>query len=363
MKREFITRYQGVNLIILFTAGSTLVLGTGAEAGKDSWISILLATAVMIPVIIMYITILTSYPGMDLFQVIEHVFGRAIGLLLNIIYIFFAATLSGFIIRNFGEFVKSVSLNETPINVILLFVSIVVIYGLKGGIEVLGRWSGLIGPILIILTISTMVMLIPNSDLNNLRPIMFRGINPIIEGSFFVISFPMAELVIFMMGFSSLKNKREIWNVYLKGFFIGAIMIFMATIMEIIVLGENTYSAAAFPSYSAVRRIDFGNFVQRVEIIMATTFFCGGFIKSSMCCLGACKGISQVFKFEDYRFLVTPIGIIIFILAAVSFNDISEMSSFVLEVWRYYSIVFQVFIPVIILVGVVLKKGMDKKRS
>lgn len=49
MNKEVISDKQGINLVILFIMGSTLVIGTGAEAGKDSWLAIIIAIIFSFP--------------------------------------------------------------------------------------------------------------------------------------------------------------------------------------------------------------------------------------------------------------------------------------------------------------------------
>jgi spore germination protein KB len=77
--------------------------------------------------------------------------------------------------------------------------------------------------------------------------------------------------------------------------------------------------------------------------------------------LVCCRGISTLFSFEDYRFLVTPIGILLVITSFSKYDSIMEMSEWIVEVWNYYALLFQVILPIIILIGAEMKVRNKKK--
>lgn len=51
MNKELISGREGINLLIMFMFGSTLIIGTGGEAENDMWIAILLGVVLTIPVV------------------------------------------------------------------------------------------------------------------------------------------------------------------------------------------------------------------------------------------------------------------------------------------------------------------------
>jgi len=120
-------------------------------------------------------------------------------------------------------------------------------------------------------------------------------------------------------------------------------------------------AAYAGKVYAAVSMINIKEFITRIEIVVSTAFLIGGFIKISMCTLFCCKGISKVFSFDDYRFLVTPIGILITITAISSYGSIMEMSEWINETWNSYALFFQVILPIVILIGAEVKVRGKKK--
>ncbi|HYE11095.1 MAG TPA: GerAB/ArcD/ProY family transporter, partial [Patescibacteria group bacterium] len=127
--------------------------------------------------------------------------------------------------------------------------------------------------------------------------------------------------------------------------------------------GSDTLGSVYFPSYTAISRVNIGNFLQRLEVAVAIVFILSGFIKISICLLAATKGITKLFGFKDYRALVTPVGLLMVNLAYLVYGSIMEMFEWADDIWPYYAFPFQVLLPLIILIAVEIKSRMQKKNE
>lgn len=361
MNREIISDKQAIVLVILFIAGSSLVIGTGSQAGLDSWIAIIIAIIFASPVLFIYSKILCNFQGKDLFDVSELIFGKLIGKFINIMYIWFAIHLGALVLRNFGEFIVTIGLTETPIGIPMMFFTFLCIYVGKEGIEVLGRCSEVFIFVIIVLLILLVLGLIPEYDINNIKPSLYKGINPLITGAFSVFSFPLAETVVFMLVFSCLKRKSSYYKGYLIGLLLGGTIIFITALVDLLVLGENLYSSLYYTAYSAAARINIGNFIQRIEVIVGINFIMAGLIKISICLIGACNGISKLFKINNYRIIVVPMGLLMFNLSYLIYRNTMEMGEWAFSIWPYYSFLFEVLIPIVIFIGIKIKRQSTAK--
>ncbi|MCK4258321.1 MAG: endospore germination permease [Halanaerobiales bacterium] len=355
MKREVISDRQGIYLITLFIMGSTLILGTAAQAEKDIWLAILLAMVFAFPTLSMYARLHALFPGKDLYDILEFVFGRYLGKIISFVYIWFAFHLGTLVLRNFGEFLTTVGLLDTPTALLYVIMILLCLWAVKEGIEVLGRWGEFFIKIIIPLILLTIILGIPDMTINNIRPVFYNGIKPILDGAFSTYTFPLAETVIFMMVLSPLKEENSSYKIYWVGLLIGGFIIFISAFFEILVLGVNLYSESYFPAYIAVSRINIGDFLQRMEIIVSITFLIGGFIKISICLLAASKGIGKVFGFDDYRILATPVALLMVNLAYFIYDSIMEMTEWTFKIWNMYAFPFQVILPILILIAAEIK--------
>lgn len=356
MNKEKISDKQGIALVALFIMGSSLVIGTGSIAGKDTWLAIILAILFSFPMLMVYARVLFVFPEKDLFDILEIVFGEFFGKIISILYIWYAFHLGVMVLRNFGEFINTVALEETPMIIPIIVLAFLCIWGIKNGMEVLGRVGEVALIILIPLIFLTIGLLMPEVELNNIRPILSNGMNPVLKGAFSVFSFPFAETILFSFVFSGLKKKNSPYKVYTLGLLIGGMIIFATAINELLVLGVNEYTTTYFPAHSSVSRIDVGTFLQRLEIIVAISFLGSGFVKICICLLGACNGIAKVFNFHDYRFIVVPIGLLMINLSYFIYDSTMEMGEWAFTTYDYYAFFYQVILPVFIIIFAEFKK-------
>jgi spore germination protein KB len=142
MNKEIISQRQGIIIMILFIFGSTLALGTGSEAKNDAWIAIILGIVFSVPVMLMYSRLLSAYPGKDIFDILNIVFGKFLGRAICILYIWFPFHLGALVIRNFGEFINAVALPETPKIVPMIILAGLSAWVAKQGIDTLSRCAG-----------------------------------------------------------------------------------------------------------------------------------------------------------------------------------------------------------------------------
>lgn len=361
MKKEMISDTQAVSLVTLFIFGSTLVMGTGGQAKTDVWIAVFLSIIISVPVLMMYSRILSRFPGMDLFDILENVFGKYPGKLISVAFIWYSFHLGALVLRNFGEFMNTVGLPETPKLVPIIMFAIICAIGVKCGIETLAKCSSHFLIVVYFLLILLALLTIPNMKAENLLPIMYDGFKPVMQGAFSAFSFPFGELVIFMMVFDSLKSKNSSLKAYLTALALGGFIVLFTTIRNVVVLGTETIGSVYFPSYTAISRVNIGNFLQRLEISVSIVFLLSGFIKISICLLAAAKGVTKLFGFKDYRLLVIPVGLLMVNLAYIVYGDIMEMYEWAVYIYPYYAFPFQVVLPLIILIAVEIKTRLQKK--
>lgn len=361
MKKEVISNKQATSMIILFITGSSIVLGTAQEAKADLWLAIIMALIGALVIGLLYARILTLFPEKDFFSIVLYVFGKVFGSTICILYIWFSFHLAALVLVNYQYFIETVGLSNTPEVVISISIMFLVVWGVKAGIEVLGRWSSLFVMILFFLIYITIPLLIPMMNIRNLQPFLYEGIKPVLNASVSTFTFPFAETVLFLGILNSLKSKKSYYKVYTLGILLGGLIIFSTAVSEVLVLGAERYGTYHFPAYATVSRINIKDFITRIEIVVSTSFLIGGFVKISICTLVCCRGVATLFSFEDYRFLVTPIGILIIITAINSYGSIMEMDQWIKEIWNYYALMFQVILPTIILIGAEMKVRRKKK--
>lgn len=362
MNKELITDKQAISVMVLFISGSTLMFDTAQAAGEDMWLAIILALIAVLIFSVVYGRILTLFPGKNLFQICIAVFGKWMGRVFCLLYVFFSLHLASLVLVDYAEFMAIIALNGTPKIVSMICIMLLVLWILKEGIITLGRWCEFFAVVTFIIVFISVLLFIPHMDINNVRPFLHKGISPVMSVALDSFSFPFAETVIFMGVFSSFKNEKSSYRIYRKGLAIGAVLVFVSSVTHMLVLGPEEMKRLYFPPYTAFRIIDIKNFFTRIEIIIAVGFLIGGFIKIAVCLLICGKGICEIVNIGRYKIIITPICILTIIIATSDFSSIMELLEWDITVWKWWAMFYQIILPIIILIFAEIEVRKGRKR-
>ena len=350
MKNEAISERQAIILIIMFILGNTLLVGTGGQAKQDAWIAVIISILWCILLVLMFSRILYLYPGKDLFDILQIVMGKFIGKIVSVLMIWFAFHSGTLVFKILSDFTSVIVLNQTPVGLPMIFFALLLIWSLKEGIEVLGRWAEFFIWIVIIIILITTALTIPQMDICRIKPILNNGLSPILKGAFSSFSFPFAQIIIFTMVFSNISKVKNYRRTFMVGLLVAGGFILLLTFRNILILSNNTVSRVYFPSTMAISLIALGQMFERLEMLVSIEFLACVFIKISICIFAVCNGITKVFGLSDYKFIATPITLLMFNFTFFIYQNSMETKFFATNIWQYYSFVFEVIIPLVIFI-------------
>ena len=152
------------------------------------------------------------------------------------------------------------------------------------------------------------------------------------------------------MVFSNISKAKNYNKTFIMGLGLGGFFVFLGALRNILVLGSERISMMYFPSIMVLSLIHIGSLIQRLEIgIVIITLVCV-FVKAIICLFAVCNGISKVFGFDDYRFIATPVTLLMLSFSFFIFKSTMEISYWNLIAAPYYSFVFEVIIPLVIFI-------------
>lgn len=356
MNNELISSKQAIGLIALFVVAETFVLTRGMEAKQDFWLAIIFAIVITVPFMLMFARLHKLFPNKDLFDINEYVFGKVLGKIISFLLIYYVATNMMSVMSVFNEFIVVTSLPETPNAITYLALILLCIYGVKAGIEVMGRWTKFFFPIIIIVMFIGTVLLISEMEFKNMQPFLSQGVKPVLKGGILTFLFPMSETIVFIMIFTGFSGKTSIKRIYIYGIIFGGFLILILVFTEVLVLGVNKSLESYFPGYHTFARLSIKGVIDRLEILSGATFILGGFIKLSILLLAVCRGLAKIFNFDNYRFIVTPTALLISNVSYFFYESTMFMFEWISDFWGYFAFPFQVIIPIIIWVFAEIKK-------
>ncbi|MDF2686413.1 MAG: spore germination protein, partial [Clostridia bacterium] len=360
MNNEKLTGKQVINMMALFIIGSSLVTGGAVVAKQDSWISILFAIIMAIPIFLIFARLFKINPTKDIFDIIIEIFGKIAGRVLIILFVFYFFHLGSLVFRNFTEFVQVVSLPETPQFFTAIFMGAVCAYMIKSGIGTMGRLSVLLYPIVAIAMLITVFLSLNRMELSNIKPVFSEGIDKIAAGAYSMLTFPYAEVVLFTTILPYANAKCSSIKIYLSSLFLGGAYLLAGMIRNILILGFPALEVFNFPSYYAIQLINIGYFITRIEVIVSGNYIITGTIKTCVCLYAVVKGLAKLFKINNHKVFVIPITLLMIAYSCLYFKNTMEMYDFI-EIYKYYAPVFQIILPIIILIFAEIKYRKNKK--
>jgi spore germination protein KB len=348
MNKEVISDKQGIAMFVLFIVGASSIFLVGSRAKENVWLAFIIAFFMVLPMLLIFSRLHYIYPGKDLFDIIEICFGKFIGKFIMIIFVWYSFFWAADVLNNFGQFIRLISLEDTPKIILIIGLSFLCAWGINEGLNVISRWAKFFFVLVIISTISITVLIIPQMDLNNIRPVLADGLKPVLIAAFDIFTFPFIQTVAFTMAFTNFESKKSPYKVYIKGILIGGSLLLLISLTNTLVLGSYVSKRLYYPTYGSIVRISVGDMLQRVEVILSVTFIIGGFVKISLLFLCVCKGITKIFSCANYRFIVTPITLLIITFSYFQYESIMEYFEFNMEIWPYYFLPYNVIFPIII---------------
>lgn len=362
MIKENLSARQAIALMVVFIFGSSVILGVSTEIKQDSWISLILAIVFALPLIIIYARIIKLCPGEGLYDMASNLFGKITSKIIIILMTWYAIHLGSLVLRNFTEYIEISTLLNTPQLLVGILLMLTVIYITRSGINILGKWSLIVFPAMLFMVIITIFFSIGSIEISNIFPIMSHSLKSIAKSAYSSFSFPFAETVLILTIASHFKKTDSPYKIYLSGFLIGGLILFVVILRNLAVLGPSMMASSYFPSYVAARVIELGDFLARIEGIITINFIFAGLTKIAVCLIAAAKGISKLFSVKNYKDMLIPCSLLIIALSSILYKNAIEMFDF-LNFYAVYAIPFQIIIPVIIWIAAERRAKKNKALS
>ncbi len=353
MEKEKISGIQLFLLLLGFLFGSTVILGPAMGAKNDAWLAIILGGATGVLLMQVYVAISLLNPSKALVDILREKMGKVAGNIIAILYIWYFIHLASLVLRDFGEFICTVTFPETPMVVVIAIFAFILVYAVNSGIEVLGRLGELLVPIIPLVTLIISLSIITVRDFTAFLPVLENGMSPVLKAAFNFVTFPFGETIAFLMLFPHLNKKDKLKNVVFLSAVTSTIVVIIVFFRDIIVLGSDLMSRSTFTPHLSSLLIPGLN----IEPLIDINLLIGGGIKISVCIYAAARALSQITGIDDYRKLTGAIATFCVVLSIWGFGNVLELFIWSEKVWPYYSFPFQIAIPLLLLLLSLIKKG------
>lgn len=334
---------------------------TAPPENQDLWLSELLIFPITLLLSVPVYFLWKKFPDQTIIQYSQTIVGKT-GKLIGILYIWFFVHITAITASQYGMFLSTAVMPETPILFFVVSLVLLCAYAARNGIEVISRVSEFSTSIIFIGIITIVLFLAKDIDLKALTPVLEKGTLPVLQGGFTLAARTVETLGLVML-LPYLNERKKVKLIFILSSALISLILVIITIPIQGVFGVEEAKTLTFPFFSVIKLISVGDFLEHIESIHMAIWTMGIFIKVSFYFYLAVLGLGQLCNLKDYKPLVFPIGTVIIplsILITPSLVELKEFTSY--KIFTWYALFFTLFIPSLLLLTAVIRKKGEKQQ-
>ncbi|MFS0555871.1 GerAB/ArcD/ProY family transporter [Brevibacillus sp. 179-C9.3 HS] len=357
---------QLMMLVTLVTIGDSVLVLPGMAAGlakQDAWISVLIGLVAGLLNIVLLIAVGKLYPNQSFFTFVDQTIGRVPGTIVTLSFISYTLFSAGAHVMEIGDFVETHLLITTPRFAIQLLFIIVIMFGVRLGLQTVAKSAEIYFAWFFFFFILLMLFLLPQAEVSRIQPVFENGWKPILQGSAAATAFPYSELVIFMAVLPFVSPIQKRMRSFLMGTLLGGVVLFIIMLMCILVLGADQTARHYYPTYVLVKQLKLGDFIQRLEAIIAVIWFIAVSVKITLYFLFFHLGICHVFRIQNFSVLILPYTILLMVMSTIFSPNIVVFGNIISKYWPFYDFTYSFGVPLLLLCAYTIRKRwLDQNR-
>ncbi len=349
--------------IVCFIQSSSLLTSFMTSVTKqDSWLAVLVCTVVYLPFMFVYRALIVKFPGLNLLQVFEAVFGKALGKLVGLLFVWFFFTLAALNLSDLGAFARETLMEETPNTVLVVVCILVAAMAARQGIRAVAWYSALYMVVSFTLIAVSVLLLLSRFRLENFLPMFDQPFSKYLQGIHIIATIPFGELIAFLMVTPNVDfSKRDVTRSLFLGFVLGALTIAAVVARDTAVLG-NTLHMFALPSLVALRMVQLGEALTRMEILFGIVLIILLFVKITFLLYVSVLSLAQLTGARSYKHLTLISAAFIVAYGQTLYSDQLRHALSAQEIVPIAWTFFEFLLPLVAL-GVTLIRKLPKKKE
>ena len=347
MMQVKLTQHQLFYLLCLFFFGGISYIGGANEAGRDSWLSFLIAGVLIIPLLFCFLGLVKGE------QDVEAVFCRAAGKwggrFLCLLYGVLAIYVSAVAISIFVYFISETALIRTPRVVLALLMALTIAFLLRCKLPALGRFGEMTFPIVAAFVLISILATLPQCNFRDRLPVA-RHIGELLNGTWTSLLLHYGECFFPILALcTGIRDHKERKRGALGAVAFAAVTLCSVFIKNLCSLDLYAVTSYYFPSFAVASSISLGPFFQRFEIFVAINFAFCELCKAGLCLLFAQKALAPLLHFQE-KALAGPLALTSANLALLLFGSEMELYTW-LGLYKYFLTPFLVLLPLALLLS------------
>lgn len=277
-------------------------------AGRDGWISLLLALLLGALGLAVLVRLLLRHEGKNLLQICDELFGPILGRCVGLIFIGYILVINAIVLRSFGDFMRLV-MPQTPIIVLIGVMTLLGARTAKLGLEVVARANDVLLPLLMVTGALISIMVSKDKKPHHLLPILEHGWPPVIIGAL-ALQGLFAEMgLLGMFGHVVTGARRSLpkllWTMAVLG------VMFMGPVTGPTTLfGPASVRAMTYPTWEEVKHIQIADLVGNLDVMGVLLWTLGTSVQTALLLWASSTGVAWFAGLSHHRAVVAPVAVL-----------------------------------------------------
>lgn len=338
------------------------MLGTAVRSGfvisitrNDSWVIAFTGLVMSLLLVSLYAALGRRFPGKSLVEMSDPIFGRMLGKVVSILYLFFFLSLAALNTRDLGNFVTGYMMPETPAAAITLPFILVCAYAVSRGIESFMRLSTLFCIMTIAAIFINFGLMLKDVQFDFLKPFFRLPLMKYVQATLTVTAIPLGEILAFTMITPMLGGRQGAGKTLALGLLFSAVSMAVLMIREVITLGP-LVSVVTIPSFESVRYISVAGILTRMESLYAVILLILFLFKVVILLYAFVLGLAQLLGMTDYRHIILLSAALVYFYSMIVFQSDMENSAWGATTAPFFSLSYEFALPAVSLLTAFLRR-------
>ncbi|MBM7854544.1 spore germination protein KB [Desulfohalotomaculum tongense] len=345
--------------MVISTADIFLPAIVAQQAGRDSWIAVIIATAEALVVAAVAASLSLRFPKLTLVQIFQKVLGSWLGWIMAFIFVtIFCLFLLCIVVGEFGIILKSAFMQKTPLAVFNGLLIVIAAYAVYQGIETIARVTEILMPVGIAVLVLVGLLITPHVDFNKFLPLLDNGVGPVINGAHRLLSF-LGEGVVVTMLAPYINSPQKVLGTVSRSMVLLGLLLLVG-VLAIAMFGPQETANMTFPALNMVRQIRVGDFLEHLDAVIMTVWVGGIYTKTVVIYYISCIGLAQLFNLRSYKPVIWPLGILVLSASFAWLNNLPAVINYLASAWPAQGLIFEFLIPFVLLITAAARGLRDK---
>jgi len=274
-------------------------------AGRDTWVSVLIADFVALGLVWVYALALGR--GQSVIESATEMLGLWIGKALGWVVASFLLIAGTLTLSNLATFWGRL-FPHTPTLLFVFTLLLLSLWLVHSGIESIARLTQLMLPLLVFIGLSVSLLIMKDRDWGELAPVLAHGIWPVWQGAWVLITM-FAEALAMLMIVPYVRQPERLPQ---EGMIVVGILLVMfmgPALGPITVFGEGLAQALTYPTFAEIQYINFTGVLERIDLLGVLLWTAGTLLRTSILLFAAVEAVGRLLQTGRTAIYAVPLTV------------------------------------------------------